>query len=139
MLYPLFGYCKDKCGQFSSIFDDIHENSFWSSVRGVDSQIRTFQLNESVDAWPDEALVVSTRLKFWLTDYQSKKGVNFEFEIENEAHSNRCVWNLECRDLEYREEYFGQDLDVVKKIFNGIIRRMMLKLSEISDAGKDEG
>ena len=139
VLYPLFGYCKDKCGQFSSIFDDIHENSFWSSVRGVDSQIRTFQLNESVDAWPDEALVVSTRLEFWLTDYQSKKGVNFEFKIENEAHSNRCVWNLECRDLEYREEYFGQDLDVVKKIFNGIIRRMMLKLSEIRDAGKDEG
>ena len=139
VLYPLFGYCKDKCGQFSGIFDAIHETSFWSSVRDVDNQILTFQLNESVDAWPDDALVVSTRLEFWLTDYQSKKGVNFEFKIENEAHSNRCVWNLECRDLEYREEYFGQDLDVVKKIFNGIIRRMMLKLSEISDAGKDEG
>ena len=139
VLYPLFGYCKDKCGQFSSMFDDIHENSFWSSVRGVDSQIRTFQLNESVDAWPDEALVVSTRLEFCLTDYQSKKGVNFEFKIENEAHSNRCVWNLECRDLEYREQYLGQDLDVIKKIFNGMIRRMMLKLYEISDAGKDEG
>lgn len=138
VLYPLFSYCKDKCGRFFGIFEAIHERDFWSSVRGVDNQIRTFQINESDDAWPEDALFVSTRLGFLLTDYQAMKGVNFEFKIENEAHSNRCVWNFCCNDLDFEERYFGQDLEALKKIFNGMIRRMMIKLTEISEDEKGD-
>ena len=138
VLYPLFTYCKDKCGQFFGIFEAILERDFWSSVRGVDNQIRTFQLNESDNPWPEDALFVSTRLEFWLTDYQAMKGVNFGFKIENEAHSNRCVWNFCCEDLNFEEQYFGQDLEALKKIFNGMIRQTMKKLSEISEDEKGE-
>lgn len=139
VLYPFFFYCKEKCGKFSGIFEAIHEKNFWSLVRTLDNQTRTFLLNESEDAWPEHAHFVTTRIEFCLTDYQAMQGVNFEFKIENKAHSNRCVWKFECGDLEYRDRYFGQDLEALKKIFNGMIRQMMMKLSEIRDDGEDEG
>lgn len=139
VLHPFFFYCKEKCGKFYGIFEAIHEKNFWSLVRTLDNQTRTFQLNESEDAWPEHALFVTTRIEFCLTDYQAMNGVNFEFKIENKAHSNRCAWNFECGDLQYRDRYFGQDLGALKKIFNGMIRQMMMKLSEIRDDGEDEG
>ena len=139
VVYPFFLYCKEKCEQFSGMFENLFVTSSDSSVKSLDNQIRRFQLDNGVDSWPEDALFVSTSLGFWLTQYQAKKGIGFELHIENEAHSNRCVWNFECRDLDYREQYFGRDLEVLKKIFNGMIRQMMVKLSEIRDEGKGEG
>ena len=138
VLYPFFSYCKEKCGKFFGIFEAILEKNFWSSLRTVDDQIRTFQLNESDDAWPEQALFVTTRIELCLAGYQAMQGVNFEFKIENKAHSNRCVWIFECIDLEYRERYFGQDLEELKRFFNGMIRQMMTKLSEIRDDPNEE-
>ncbi|MDE3258792.1 MAG: Fic family protein [Gemmatimonadota bacterium] len=138
VLYPFFNYCNEKCEQFSGMFENLHVISSDSSVRCPDNQIRRFRLEKRDDAWPDDALLVSTSLGFWLTGYQAKKGIGFEFDIENEAHSKRCVWSFRCRDLDYEEQYFGQNLEELKKIFNSMIRQMIMKLSDIRDGEKDE-
>ena len=138
VLYPLFSYCKEKCEQFSGMFEGLFVPPVNSSVRGIDNQILTLPLDKEADAWPEEAVLVSTGFRFLLDHCQAQKGANFLFEIENETDSNRCVWNLKCRDLDCEEKYFGQDLEVLKKIFNGMIRQMMVKLSEIRDEGKGE-
>ena len=130
VVYPLFRYCKEKCEQFSGMFENLFVTSSDSSVRSLDNQIHRFQLDKGVDAWPEDALFVSTNLGFWLSQYQAKKGIDFEIKIENEADSNRCVWKFRCGDLNFEQEFIGQDLEVLKKTFNEMLRRMMIRLSE---------
>lgn len=138
VLFPLFIYCKEKCEQFSSMFEDVFVTASDSSVRGIDNQILTLPLDKEADAWPEEALLVSTEFRFLLDRYQARKGADFLFRIENEVDSNRCVWEFECRDLDFEEEFIGQDLEELQKIFNSMIRQMMTKLSQIRDDEKDE-
>lgn len=139
VLYPFFIYCKEKCEQFSSMFENLFETSSDSSVRCPDNQIRRFSLDKRGDAWPEDALLVTSKISFWLSQYQAKKGIDFEFRIENEIDSNRCVWEFVCRDLDFEEEFIGKDLEELKKIFNSMIRQMMTKLSNTRDGEKDEG
>ncbi len=139
VLCPIFLYCKEKCEQFSGIFENIQVLSSDSSVRSQDNQVRRFRLDESVEAWPENALFVSTNLGFWLSQYQAKKGINFEIRIENEADSNRCVWKFRCGYLNFEQEFIGRDLEVLKKTFNEMLRRMMIRLSGTSGEGNAEG
>ncbi len=137
VVYPFSSYCKEKCEGFSDMFESLHVTRKNSSVRSEDNQVRTFRLDEPVDDWPESALLVSTSLGLWLTGYQANKGVDFEFKVENEADSSRCVWKFKCRDLDFEEQFIGQDLDVLKKIFNEMLRRMMTKIAEEFGEGKD--
>ena len=138
VLYPIFSYCKEKCGEFFGIFEAIQERKLGSLVITLDNQTCTFQLNESDDVWPEHAFFVTTHIEFFLTNYQAMQGVNFGFKIENKAHSNRCVWKFECVNLNFEQEYNGQDLEVLKRIFNEMLRRMMTRLSEKSGEEGDE-
>lgn len=138
VVYPFSSYCKEKCEGFSDMFESLHVTSNNSSVRSEYNQVRTFWLDKPVDDWPESALLVSTSLGFWLTGYQANKGIDFQFDIGNEADSSRCVWKFECRDLDFKEEFIGQDLEVLKKIFNEMLRRMMTRLSVKSGEGNAE-
>ena len=134
VLYPFFFYCKEKVERFSDLFEEVQVTSDDSSVKKVDHQISAFSLlNEQSDAWPENALFVSTNLKFLLYRYQAKDGSNFRLDIDSEVDSNGCVWKFHSWELDYEKEYTGQDLEVLKKMFNGMIRFMMNKLSEQSD------
>ncbi|MXX14072.1 MAG: Fic family protein [Gemmatimonadetes bacterium] len=130
VLYPLFFYCKEKIEQFSDLFEKVQVTSDDSSVKKVDHQISAFSLNEQSDTWPENALFVSTNLRFLLYRYQAKDGSNFRLDIDSEVDSNGCVWKFFCWELDYKKEYVGQDLEVLKKTFNEMIRLMMKKLSE---------
>ena len=129
VIYPLFVFCKEKLEQFSEYFESFTILGNSSSVRGNDNQICTFRLSEGVETWPENALFVSTRVKFYLSQYQAKKGTSFSYDIENEVDSNRCVWMFKSHNLNYEREYSGQDLVVLRMIFNEMLRSMMKKLS----------
>ena len=60
-------------------------------------------------------------------DFQGIKSDNFEMQINNEMDSNSCVWEFYSGKLGYNEEYTGQDLKALKKMFNDMIRVMMKK------------
>ena len=129
VIYPLFVFCKEKLEQFSEYFESFTVLGNSSSVRGDDNQIGTFRLSEGVETLPENALFVSTRIEFYLSQYQAKKGTSFSYNIENEVDSNRCVWMFKSHNLNYEREYSGQDLVILIKIFNEMLRSMMKKLS----------
>ncbi len=134
VLYPLLFYCQEKLEQFSDVFESISTYSSNSSVREADNQISSFSLEQEnkSDIWPENAVSISTRFSFGLSGFQGKKSDYFEMEIENEMDSNSCVWEFYSRGLDYKKEYTGQDLKVLKKIFNEMMRLMMNKLLEKS-------
>ena len=134
MLYPFFSYCKEKIAQFSDLFEQVIVFADESSVKKVDNQISTFRLSEEKSkAWPENSLFVSTKLEFILDKYQAKQGSGFRLTILNEADSNSCIWEFSSFHPRYIKNYTGQDLEVLKKMFNDLIRFMMNKLSEQSD------
>ena len=134
VLYPLLFYCKEKIEQFSDLFERAYVFSDDSSVREVDNQISTFSLlKDNSDAWPENALFVATNFDFSLGNYQAKQGKSFRLRIDNEAGSNSCIWKFHSLGIDYKKEYRGQDLEVLKKMFNEMIRVMMKNLSEKSD------
>ena len=139
VLYPLFHHCKEKLEQFSDVFESVHNFTSNCSVRKADNQISTFSLKEEVDTWPENAVSISTRINFELWKFQGKQSADFSFQINNEADSNGCVWKFYSYDLDYDKEYTGHDVEVLKKTFNEMIRRMMKKLSERSEDREAEG
>ncbi len=135
VLYPIFFYCKEKVERFSDLFESIHTSGD-STVREADNQISSFSiLEEMSDAWPENALSIFTSIEFDLWAFQGKQNDDFELEIENEADADECYWKF---DGDFTGErvggtYKGQDLEVLKKTFNEMIRFMMNKLSEQSN------
>ena len=133
VLYPLLFYCKETVEEFSDLFKYIGISGD-AAVRENDNQISAFRsLENKIKALPKNALFVSTRLHCRLYGYQGKDGSNFRLRIDNEADSNSCVWEFYSRNLGYKKEYTGQDLEILKKTFNDMIRFMMKKLSEQSN------
>ena len=134
VLYPLLFYCEERLEQFSDVFGSIHTFVSSSSVREIDNQISTFQLSqEKRKAWPENALFVSTELEFILHQYLAKQESSFKLDIQNKLDSNGCAWKFyfKCRGYDdYEKKYKGQDLEVLKKMFNEMIRLMMNNLSE---------
>ena len=134
VLYPFFFYCKEKIEQFSDLFKHVF-TSGECVVKAEDNQISTFRsLENKRKALPENVLSVFTELDVGLYGYQGKEGSNIRFKIENEADTNNCIWKFYFRKLNYKKEYTGQDLEVLKKMFNNMIRFMMNKLSEQSDS-----
>ena len=136
VLYPFFFYCKEKLERFSRGFREI---TFYSqaSVRNTDSKMVDFQLENEGNIWPENAFSVSTRISSDLSNFQGKKKELVRFEIKNEADPNDCVWNFVAHISMnqgmtlypfYEEQFTGQDLKVLRTIFNEMIRRMMENL-----------
>ena len=133
VLYPFFFYCKGKLEQFLDVFEQIGSFGSRSTVKKADNQVSIFQLSEDQsNAWPENAFSIYTYIVFVLWDFQGRHNVNFDFKIENEADSSGCVWKFYYSDSDY-EEYTGQDLEEIKKMFNEMIRFMIKKLSEQTD------
>ncbi len=134
VLHPFFFYCKEKVEQFSDLFERVHAMFYDSSVKEVDNQISTFSLLENnSDAWPENALFIATNFDFSLLSYQAEREKSFRLQVNNKADSNSCVWEFYSRELDYKKKYTGQDLEMLKKMFNEMMRVMMKKLSEKSD------
>ena len=135
VLYPFFFYCKEKVEQFSDLFERVHPIFDDSSVKEVDNQISTFSLlKDNSDAWPENALFIATNFDFGLLSYQAEKEKNFRLEINNKADLNSCIWIFSTKWFDYeKKEYRGQDMEVLKKMFNEMIRHMMKNLSEKPD------
>ena len=138
VLYPFFFYCKERVELFSKGFGEI---KFWgnASVRKTDSQKTDFHLEKGKDTWPENAFSVSTSFSSDLSNFQGKQEERVRLSINNEADSNGCVWNLSANiSIDnsttlyrfYKKEYTGRGLQVLKKMFNEMIRQMMKKLSE---------
>ncbi len=133
VLYPLLFHCKKTVEQFSDLFKQVYPSGE-STVREGDNQISTFRsLQNKRKALPENALSVFTELDSGLYGYQGKEGSNIRLKIKNEADANSCVCEFYSRDFGYKKEYAGQDLEVLKKMFNEMIRFMMNKLSEQTD------
>ena len=136
VLYPLFFYCEEKVEQFSDMFKNVLVHSDDSFVREVGNQGVLFSLSklkDNRDAWPENALSVSSYIIFYLQDFQGAQSNDFFLQIKNGADSNSCVWEFYSRELDYKKEYTGQDLEMLKKMFNEMMRVMMKNLSEQSD------
>ena len=138
VLYPFFSYCKEKVERFSKLFGEIR---FFgnSSVRKTDSQKVSFQLENGEDTWPENAFSVSTRFSSDLSNFQGKQEERVSLQIANEADSNGCGWDFAAHvstgnsttlHTFYKEQYTGRDLELLKKMFNEMIRRMMKNLSK---------
>ncbi len=139
VLYPLFSYCKEKCEQFSGMFESVNADNGECSVRNADDNVSSLDLTkDQVKAWPEYAVYVSTSLLISLNQFQAKQDADFLIQIENEVGSHGSVWRFMSMGLDYEREYAGQDLEVLKRMFNDIIRQLMVSLSEISDDRKDE-
>lgn len=135
VLYPFFFYCKEKVEQFSDLFDRVGVLSGDFSVRREDNQISNISLHKQSDIWPQKALFISTNLEFALQRFQAQQGSDFFLKINNEAGPNSCIWKFSSFHPRYIKNYTGQDLEVLKKMFNDMIRFMMNKLSEQSKNG----
>ncbi len=140
VLYPLFCYCNAKCEPFSDVFESVDADYGVCSVRNVDGTVSSLDLGEDkARAWPDKAIFVSTNIGIDFDQFQAKQDANYNFRIENELKSMGSIWQFTSYKLDYEKEYAGQDLEVLKRMVNEMIRQLMTRLSEIPDDQKDEG
>ena len=139
VLYPLFVYCKEKLERFSDCFLDFSPYGE-SSIAEIEGQVCAVSLSEkALDTWPENAFSVATNLRFYLFGFQAREGSNFELEVDNKMRCNRCLWKFSCHNIEFDEEYTGQDLQILKRIFNKMLRLMMKDISEISNDSRGAG
>lgn len=137
VLYPFSLYFIEKIEQFSDVFRSIHSFVI-SFVREDNNQTSEFFLpREERGNWPENAVSISTKFSSALAEFQEDQETYF-FEIKNVADARGCVWNFSAElrapnsstyKKEYKE-YTGQNLELLKKMFNEMIRRMMKMLSE---------
>ena len=143
MLYPFFFYCKEKIGKFSSLFINVSTGAD-SFIKEADNKIsKIWMKRENSDAWPGNAISISTDFRLRLSEFQGKQGNSFILKIENKLDSNGCVWKFSVdRGILgpsiYKKEYTGRDLEEIKKTFNEMIRRMMKTLSENPNNREDK-
>ena len=138
VLHPLYLYCTEKCNQFSRMFEDVRPIDYGSSIRETENQITNLSM-EMVDAWPDDALNVSTKWRFLLSNYQAKRDTSYLFEIRNDFGFDGNVWKFSSLHLNYVEKYMGQDPEKLKRIFNFMLRQMMNVLADSSDDQDGQG
>ena len=137
VLYPLFLYCKEKIAQFSEQFGSV-DVSGSSSVTAPDNRVSTFDFSEDKRDWPESALSIHTSLSFKLYEFQGQDMVEFDFFIKNRSDSNNCRWRFSLERVlglpgkiqTPFPEYTGQEIAVLKKTFNDMIRYMIKELSE---------
>ena len=137
VLYPLFQHCNKKLGQFSEVFESVNCLTSDTSVTVSDYQTIAFPLMEEGNTWPEQATSISIYISFELRKFQGRQSANYDFRIENKADSDGYAWKfygdfsnaLSGDEITCR----GRDLEVLKKTFNDLVRRMIKKLSEISD------
>ena len=149
VLLPFSSYCEERVERFSEQFG-YSEVLNRSSIRTIDNKVATFWLEPKKDtwpekvvafllepkkrnSWPEKALSITTSLRFILSDFQGQERNGFDFIIKNTADSSGCFWDFSLkREMGsfYDQEYTGQDLDRLKKIFNEMLRLMMKELSE---------
>ena len=137
VLYPLLLYCEEKVGQFSEQFGSV-DVSGSSSVTTPDNKVSTFDFSEDKRNWPESALSIHTSLSFKLYKFQGQDMVEFDFSIKNRSDSNNCRWRFSLERVlglpgkiqTLFPEYTGQEIAVLKKTFNDMIRYMIKELSE---------
>ena len=82
------------------------------------------------------ALALSVTIRFRLVGFRGQGGKILHFVMTNAADSNRCAWRFTVADWPaaplHEKDYMGQDLDVLKKLFNQTLRAMMEELSKAS-------
>ena len=143
VLYPFFLYCKEKVEQFSERFEEI-DASGDSSVIRTDSKNSTFHLGQEKGTWPENAFSISANILCRLYNFQGKQRKQIHLSIQNKVDSNGYTWNFSADRGTgsasggsfsheynfYKKEYTGQDLELLKKTFNEMIRCMIKMLSE---------
>ena len=134
VLEPFSSYFIEKLEQFSGLFSSTHTH-VTSSVREANNQISKFFLpRKQRENWPENVVSISTSFTSELIRFQGNQESYF-LEIENAADASNCVWNfsagISIADSSiYKKEYTGRDLELLKKMFNEMIRRMMKNLSK---------
>ena len=135
VLYPLFSHCQEKIEQLSDQFTstDARESA---SVTKEDNTVASCGLSKDSRDWPQSALALSVTIRLRLGGLRGQGGKFFYFVITNTADSNRCAWRFTVSDVAaaplHEKDYMGQDLDVLKKLFNETLRAMMEELSKAS-------
>ena len=140
VLYPFFLYCREKCEQFSDIFEGVETIRDSSSVKTDDNRLSDIHLSDyTTAAWPKDAVSVSTLIRFMLTRYLEKPGsIGFSLSIENDASANGFNWEFSLLPPDpFNRVYKGNDLVTLRKIFNEMLRHIMTTLSKIPGEGKD--
>ena len=134
VLDPFSSYFLEKLEHFSGFFDTTYTH-FTSSVREENNQISKFFFpRKQGENWPENVVSISTSFTYGLIEFQGNQE-RYVLEIKNEVDSSNCVWNFSA-DMDspnsyiYKKEYTGRDLEVLKKMFNEMIRRMMKDLSK---------
>ena len=135
VLYPLFSHCKEKVERLSDQF--THTDALESaSVTKQDNTVVSCRLSKNSRDWPRSALALSVTIRLRLVGLRGQGGKFFYFVITNTADSNRCAWRFTVADWPaaplHEKDYMGQDLDVLKKLFNETLRAMMEELSKAS-------
>ena len=141
VLDPFFLYFMEKLEQFSGFFSSI-ETHATSSVREENNQVSTFFFpRKKREHWPENAVSISTCFASSLIEFQGNQESYF-LKIENTTDASNCVWNfsagLSALNSIYEKEYTGRDLELLKKMFNEMIRRMMKNLSQNPEDRKVE-
>ena len=136
VLDPFSSYFIEKLEQFSGFFSTTYTHAT-SSVREENNQVSQFFLpRKKRENWPENAVAISTRFSSELMEFQGNQESYF-LEIENAADASNCVWNFSARSIAnssvYKKEYTGRDLELLKKMFNEMIRRMMENLKNPED------
>ena len=136
VLEPFSSYFIEKLEHFSDLFSSTSTYAT-SSVREAKNKISTFSFSRNEgEEWPENAVSISTSFSSRLIEFQVNQE-SYIFKIENEVDLSNCVWNFSvgtgisiANSYIYKKEYTGRDLEVLKKMFNEMIRRMMKDLSK---------
>ncbi len=134
VLYPFFFYCKNKCEQFTDMFESVDVFNGDCSLRSADARVTSLDIPDNeIAAWPEYAAFASTSFGISFDQFQAKQDLKFYFRIVNEVGTSGSNWRFSSTSLDYEEKISGQELEVLKRMLNEMIRKLMSNLSDISD------
>ena len=135
VLYPLHQYCKDKIRLFSDVFRSVgmFSNLVTTAMDGqvVNVILSSDSLPPSIDVLtiPDQLRSMSFAMDASLDGFQGEE-VTVGLRVTNSADAHRCLWTFLVDGPYSKWEHEGRDLEVLKKHFNELLRKIIQELEQ---------
>ena len=130
LVFPFGDYCQRKLDMFSEEFSSIGKIAWKTSGRDVEGNIFSVEPTRDRDLIdvPEIVSEISVRFTLLLRDF---RGAHLLTRVTTENHLNAdtCCWRFW---LNHRSTgcYDGQELEIVKQLFNDLLRTMMNDLRQ---------
>ena len=142
VLIPFYNYCRSKARKIERLFANVYEHISINTT-GTDGEVKSFtdssselSLSGNEEFLHDHVALMNSIIDLDFSEFQGLRSVCKSIQIKNRYTLQECRWKFEMSENDINEEYSGRDLDKLKKIFDSILRDMIVNLKRIAEVYK---